>query len=104
TYRLHLVARSGTLTRRTVVLLTVGGSSEGGGATSVALPRFTITGNAGAPLEPGVHWPIDLRIANPNPAPLVVTSLSARTAMLSAPHATALLPCTPADFAVQPYA
>ncbi len=103
TYHLLLRARHGKVTRRIVLTLTVAGAATGTGTANAPLPRFSLAGNATAPLEPGVPEAIDLRITNPNPAPLVVTNLSASVRAVSAPGASSLLPCTIRDFSVQRY-
>jgi hypothetical protein len=102
-YRLRIVATGGKLRRATVVTLTVGGRSQGNGATVAALPAFTLDGHVGAPLEPGIPQPVDVAITNPNTVPLSVIDLSVTVSALAAPQATGALSCTLADFAEQPY-
>jgi hypothetical protein len=123
-YRLTLRATAGKLTKSTSLTMTVailrangqtpvataptgvatsGALGTGTGTASVQSPPFTIVGNAGSPLEPGVGAPIDLQIINPNSSPLVLTGLTAGVRTLTAPAATASLPCTLADFSVQQY-
>ncbi|MGH2869327.1 MAG: hypothetical protein ACRDNK_17415 [Solirubrobacteraceae bacterium] len=69
----------------------------------VTPPPFTIAGNVAGPLQPGAPQPINLQITNPNASPLVVENLSASVSALSAPRATASLPCTLSDFSVQAF-
>jgi len=69
----------------------------------VALSPFAITGNFPGPLEPGAPRAIDLQITNPNASPLVVTQLTASVRAVSAPQATASLPCTLSDFSVREF-
>jgi hypothetical protein len=102
-YLVQLQARSSHLVSRAIVRLTIGGGSRGTGTTSVATAPFTVTGDVGNPLLPGAPQPIDLRIANPNPAPVIVTTITVRLARLSAPHAAAGLSCTSSDFSVRQY-
>src|SRR6202011_6017398 len=67
------------------------------------LQPFTIAGNVGGPLQPGVPQPVDLQITNPNTSPLVITDLTASVAAVSAPGATPSLPCTLSDFSMQAF-
>jgi hypothetical protein len=102
-YHLTLRAKHGRVTKRITLTLTVAGSSPGGGTAPVAIPEFSLSGNAAAPLEPGVPEGIDLQISNPNTLPLVVAGLSASVRSVSAPNATPSLPCTLSDFSMQQY-
>lgn len=72
------------------------GAGQGTGGSS----PFSIAGNVGAVLEPGATSPIDLTITNPNSRPIRITGLSIAITSVTAPSATASLPCTSADFSV----
>jgi hypothetical protein len=74
------------------------GSGTGHGADGSG--PFSIAGNLGAVLEPGVTAPIDLTITNPNDRPIRITGLSISIASITAPRATPTLPCAAADFSV----
>jgi hypothetical protein len=95
-YRLVLVARHGRLKRRLTLTLRVT-------SATARTPRLEIAGNASAPLQPGVPEPIDLQITNTNPATVSVTGVTASLQTVRAPHATAALPCTLADFVLRQY-
>jgi hypothetical protein len=64
---------------------------------------LTLTGNATAPLEPGVAAPLDLTLGNPSKSAIVVTGLAVELHQLAALHATATRPCSAADFAVRQF-
>ncbi len=102
-YHLTVRAKHGRMLRRITLTLTVGGSTTSSDTTAVAIPDFSVAGNAGGPLEPGVPQGIDLRMTNPYHVPVVVSSLSASLRSVSAPNATPSLPCTLADFALASY-
>jgi hypothetical protein len=102
-YRLLLRPRSGRHTRTVALTLTVAGASSHIGTANVTPPPFSIAGNVENLLEPGAPQAIDLQISNPNALPLVVTNLSAAVRSIRAPNATATLPCTSGDFAMQPF-
>ncbi|HLY49821.1 MAG TPA: hypothetical protein VKR21_11565 [Solirubrobacteraceae bacterium] len=102
-YRIRIRARSGRLERTVAVTLTVGGGSRSGGTTAIALPDYQLAADAVDPLWPAVPRALDLRITNPNSAPLRLTSLTAQIVNIVAPRATPILPCSPADFMVQQY-
>jgi hypothetical protein len=131
-YRIHLRARGAKLTRRSWLTLTIAASPAGttghgttGPGTTGPGPTgpgptgpgptgpgtgqgtggqpFVIAGNVEGPLQPGEAQPIDLQITNPNASPLVVNSLTASIGAISAPQATASLPCTLSDFSVQAF-
>jgi hypothetical protein len=102
-YRLRLRARGRRLQATATVTLTVGGGTGVAGTTTVALPDFQIAGNAAGPLWPGTPGAIDLTITNTNPLPLTFTNLTVSITSISAPRATAALPCSSADFTVQRY-
>ncbi len=122
-YRLHLWARGGKLTRSSWLTLTIanppagptgrgttgagttgpGTTGPGSGPGDQGLQPFAIAGNVEGPLQLGEPRPIDLQITNPNASPLVVNGLTASVQAISAPGATASLPCTLSDFSVQPF-
>jgi hypothetical protein len=102
-YHLTVRARHGHMIKRITLTLTVARSTPGGGTAPVAIPQFSISGNAPTPLEPGVPEGIDLRITNPNTLPVVISSMSASVQSVSAPRATPTLPCTLGDFSMQQY-
>ncbi|MET3203661.1 hypothetical protein [Arthrobacter sp. UYEF13] len=66
---------------------------------------FSISGNLGTQLTPGLTLPLNLSIANPNNKTLALSSLSvAITAINRTPAAVAAgLPCTAADYVVINY-
>jgi len=127
-YRIHLRARAGKLTRSIWIKLSIVSSASGSGTATgtgtgtgtgttgtksatgtgtatgnVELSPFAITGDFQGPLEPGASRAIDLQITNPNASPLVVTQLTASVRALSAPQATAALPCTLSEFSVRQF-
>lgn len=101
-YRLVVRGHSGRLTRRLTLTLAVVAPASGSAAASQS-PPFGIAGDVTAPLEPGVSQPLDLRITNPSPTPLIVDRLDVAVQAVNAPRASTALPCTPADFAVQQF-
>jgi hypothetical protein len=76
------------------------GSGSGTGQGANGASPFSIAGNVGTVLEPGVTAPIDLTITNANDRPIRITSLSVALGSIAAPRATPPLPCTSADFVV----
>lgn len=102
-YRLRLRASAGHV-RRSVVLRLDVVNAQTSHVPSAQAPDFSLTGNVAVPLEPGSPQPIDVVISNPNDLPLIITSLGVDVQAITAPQATPSLPCTPSDFAVQPYA
>ncbi len=102
-YHVTLRAGHGKVVKRMTLTLTVAGSTPGGGTVPVAIPRFSISGNPTAPLEPGVPEGINLQISNPNTVPIVISSLTASVRSVGAPNATPSLPCTLNDFSMQQY-
>jgi hypothetical protein len=101
-YRVRLSAAGGRVRRGIVLTLTVAGRTGRRSRNGEPWP-FAISGNASSPLEPGSPQPIDVQITNPNPVPLTFTSLTVSIQQIDAPRASAALPCTPSDFAAQPY-
>ena len=82
---------------------TANASTGSGSGTAEAGVAFAISGDAAQVLAPGVSQPIDLKIHNPNSTSLTLSTLTALVSGVDAPKATPTLPCTPADFSVQPY-
>ncbi len=78
-------------------------SAGGGSSTADAGPAFTISGNPGQVLVPGVSQPIDLQIDNPNSSSLTLSTLTVELGGVDAPQATPTLPCATGDFSVQQY-
>lgn len=76
------------------------GSGSGTGQGANGASPFSIAGNVGTVLEPGVTAPIDLTITNANDRPIRITSLTIALGSIAAPRATPTLPCTSADFVV----
>ncbi len=71
----------------------------------VIAPRpasFRIAGSFG-PLWPGTAQSIDLALTNPNPRAISVRRLGVSIKQVTAPRASALLPCSATDFAVVPF-
>jgi hypothetical protein len=120
-YRLRLSAKSGKLTRTSSLTLAVAtaqatgpasGGTNGGAVTggtlngstlSIQPPSFTLAGNVAGSLEPGTPRALNLQITNPNPRPLIVSGLSTSIRAVSAPAATAALPCTLSGFSAQQF-
>jgi hypothetical protein len=101
-YRLRLRATTRHV-RRTVVLRLNVVRAQITQAPAGHVSNFSITGSVAVPLEPGSPQPIDALITNPNDLQLNITSLTVGVQTVTAPQATAALPCTPSDFAVAPY-
>jgi hypothetical protein len=101
-YRVRVRARAGHV-RRAVVLIVSVFRSQATQSSSPQPPDFSITGSAARPLEPGQAQPVDVRITNPNGVPLSLASLTSILQSVTAPRATAALPCPGSDFTVQPY-
>jgi hypothetical protein len=102
-YRLRLRARAANARRSVILALRVLSPEAATSSTTGQHPDFSITGSVAVPLEPGSPQPIDVLITNPNDLPLKATSLTVGVQSISAPRASAALPCTSADFTVQPY-
>jgi hypothetical protein len=112
-YRLHVAAFTGKLRRTIGLTLKVraaGGGSTSGTPTTTTTPTspvtpsaqgvpFTISGNLDN-LLPGQPQPLNLSLTNPNSTALSVAGLTVSVQSVSAPHATAALPCTVEDFSV----
>jgi len=66
---------------------------------------FSISGNLGTQLTPGVTVPLNLSIANPNNKSLALTSLSVSITGVTRTQSavTAALPCTASDYVVTNY-
>jgi hypothetical protein len=111
TYRLRVAAFTATL-RRTVglTLKVTSAASTPATPTTTTTPAtptapglpFTVSADLGN-LLPGQPQPLDLSLTNPNTTTLAVSNLTVSVRTVSAPHATAALPCTPADFAVSQF-
>lgn len=101
-YRLLVRARAGRLTRTVTLKLTITAPVSGSAAAGQS-PAFSLSGDITAPLEPGVLQPLDLRITNPNPAPLIVARVDVLVQAVAAPEASATLPCSAGDFGVQQF-
>lgn len=76
------------------------GQGFGRGALDTPDETFSLSGELGAAISPGVYAPLDLTIINPNHHDLRVTDIEVSVAEVDAPHETADLPCTPEDFDV----
>jgi len=104
-YRLRVTAFIGTLRRTIGLRLKVrSAASTPGTPTTPATPStqalpFTVSGSL-TNLLPGQSQPLNLSLTNPSSTGLSVGSLTVSVKSVSAPSATAVLPCTPADFAV----
>jgi hypothetical protein len=107
-YRLRVAALTGRL-RRTIGLslkVRAGGSTTPTPTTTSTpvapaaqrLP-FTVSANLTG-LLPAQPKPLNLALTNPNSTALSVGSLTVSVQSVSAPHATATLPCTAGDFSV----
>jgi hypothetical protein len=62
-------------------------------------PSFAISGDFG-PLWPGISQDVDLAVTNPNSRAIAINSLTVSIQNVSAPRASAALPCSAADFSV----
>jgi hypothetical protein len=115
-YRLHVAAFRGRLRRTIGLSLKVraaGGGSTSGTPTTKTTPTtpatpvtpaaqglpFTISGKLDN-LLPGQLQPLNLSLTNPNSTALSVAGLTVSVQSVSAPHATATLPCVVEDFSV----
>jgi hypothetical protein len=107
-YRLHLAAFTGRL-RRTIGLSLKVRAGRSTTTTPTTTPSpvtpaaqglpFTVSGNLTG-LLPAQPRPLNLALTNPNSTALSVGSLTVSVQSVSAPHATAALPCTADDFSV----
>jgi hypothetical protein len=102
-YKLRIRATGGHVRRTVTLSLNLVMRRTAVQSRTGANPDFSLTGDVGTPLEPGMAEPIDVRITNPNSLPLTVNSLTVTLQSVSAPQATPALPCTQADFTTQPY-
>jgi hypothetical protein len=102
-YRVRIRGRAGRLRRAVTLTLIVGKPGAGQSRTGPA-PAFSLRGDAAGLLEPGTSQPINVEVTNPNSSPLTIDGLTVAVTGVAAPHATASLPCTESDFAVQQYA
>jgi hypothetical protein len=94
TYRIRLKGRMGPRRARRAVTLVV---------VPVTGERFSIAGDLGGVLAPGVDAPINLSIANPNPFDLSIAALMVTVSGASGPNVDEAHPCTPEDFLVTQY-
>ena len=95
-YRLRVGARGKRRSATATIALIV--SSRPGDVKGTQL-NFGISGSVSA-IEPGVARPLNLSLSNPNQRPLSLTLVTVGARAVTAPHATRLLPCTLADFAI----
>lgn len=65
------------------------------------LSAFTISGDVGNAITPGVMAPLDLSLDNPNDRDLVVDRITVTVTDVDAPQADADHPCSVADFDVR---
>ena len=97
-------ARGGLLVLLMALAAVLGFAVLGGGAFGADSSEglgFSVSGNASGALWPGLAAaPIDLGFSNPNDDGVSVATLAVSIASVTAPNATAGLPCTTADFAV----
>jgi hypothetical protein len=94
TYRIRVKGRMGPRrARRSVTLVVVPVSGE----------RFSIAGDLGGVLAPGVDAPINLAISNPNPFALSIAALMVTVSGASGPNVDESHSCTPEDFLVTQY-
>jgi hypothetical protein len=98
-YRLSVRARAGHLTRALTLTLTITAAATGRAAAGQS-PPFSLAGDIATPLEPGVSEPLDLRITNPNAAPLILTNADVGVQSVDAPQASTALPCGRENFGV----
>jgi hypothetical protein len=61
---------------------------------------FTISGDLGTPLTPGLTVPLDLELTNSGPVGITISDLTAGVDAIVSPRATVAYPCVPDDFAV----
>lgn len=93
-YRLRLRGSGGRFTTTTRLALTV---------TRASSAPFVISGSITG-LQPGIPQPLDLSVRNPNPAAILIRSLTVAIQSVDAPRSTAALPCTTADFSIRQFA
>ena len=101
-YRLRVRASAGRV-RRTITLIVKVVRAGAGESSTGPSPPLTLSGTAANLIEPGAGQPIDVQVANPNALPVTVTGISVSLSAITAPHATATLPCSQSDFALTPY-
>jgi hypothetical protein len=79
-----------------------GGGSGGTGRVVLdgSSASFTISGNATAPLSPGVQAALDLVLTNPHDVAVSVDTLRVTVQAVSAPNADEGYPCAARDFAL----
>lgn len=77
------------------------GSGEGHAILEAPDDSFVITGDLTQPIVPGSITPLDLTFNNPHQAAMTVVSIEVSIGSVSAPNATASLPCTLDDFTVE---
>jgi hypothetical protein len=97
---LRLVARSGPRRATTLVKLVIRAPVPPPPPPGPTPSNFRIAGDLHIPLQPGRTVPLDLALANPGAAEIMVSGLTVSLSGLSAPGADATFPCTLADFAV----
>jgi hypothetical protein len=92
-YQLVIQGRARGLTKKLRLLL------------GVTAPKSVAVGITGAVngLQPGMAEALDLVLRNPSALKLSVTGLTVAATGVSAPHASALLPCTLADFSMRQF-
>lgn len=77
------------------------GAGSGNNLLGDPVDLFVIQGELDSPIYPGGSYPLDLSITNTNETPLILFELNVAVNAVSAPNATAALPCTAKDFAVK---
>ena len=77
------------------------GSGEGHAILEAPDDSFVITGDLAQAIVPGSMTPLDLTFNNPHQAAMSVVSIEVSIGSVSAPNATASLPCTVDDFTVE---
>ena len=77
----------------------MGGSGDGRAAGANPAP-FGVSGSAPSDFEPGDVSSINLKFTNTNGYAITVRSVTASLVSVTAPRATASLPCTVADFGI----
>lgn len=75
----------------------------GGSGTADIGASMSISGGPAQALEPGMSQPIDLVLHNSTSSSISLSTLTAAVSQVSAPRATAVLPCTASDFSMQQY-
>jgi len=84
-----------------IVTQPFGFGGDGDAVVDRPTDSFAISGDLAEPFSPGGSAPLNLTISNPLDTDLAVSALRVVIDEVEAPNATALLPCSVDDFAVE---